>query len=293
MRSFFLMLLVPFIWSLNSFIGKVLIETLPPFTISGARFTVAGVIFVLWIILTRKKLPRANFSFYRDLFILSVSGIFAFNSIYYIGLKYTSIVNASIINAFNPIPIIILSAIFLKEKVTWQQYLGALLSIVGVVFIVSSGNLNLFSFNLGDILILIDTFIWAIFSIVGKKVMQLITPLETVAFSTLMALPLLWLVSTIELNVYQVNKLDSSSIAAIVFLGIFASCLAFVWWYKGIDDFGASGSAVFYNLIPVYSLLLIRFYYNEPVYLYQIAGGLLTIVGVLISSLSLTRAKEN
>ena len=60
-RSFILMLIVPFLWALNFVFGKVLVDLLPPYTIAGGRFTVAGIIFGLWILLRKKRLPQTDF----------------------------------------------------------------------------------------------------------------------------------------------------------------------------------------------------------------------------------------
>jgi drug/metabolite transporter (DMT)-like permease len=284
--SFLIMLLVPLIWSINFIFGKMLISMLPPFTIGAIRFTIAGLLFLVWIWIKKKKLPRGDWHLYLNLLIVSLTGIVAFNSILYIGLRYTSVVNGTIINSFNPIPTFILAIVILKEKISWPKITGALLSIMGVFLIMSSGNLTMINkFSTGDIIILLNTFIWALFSVMGKKVMNLLSPLETIAFTTLMGLPFLWLASFIEIHVYQVQSLSWSAVAMLVFLGIFASFLAFVWWYKGIQDFGASGAAIFYNLIPLYALIISRFLLGEPIYSFQIFGGLLIIGGVVLSSL--------
>lgn len=261
-------------------------QMLPPFTIGAIRFTIAGLIFVIWILAKKKKLPRGDKNFYFTLLLVSLTGIVFYNSILYLGLRYTSVINGTIINSFNPIPTILLAVIILKEKINWSNISGALLSIVGVFLIMSSGSLTTISkFSIGDIIILLNTFVWALFSVLGKKVMKVMSPLETIAFTTLMGLPFLWVISSLELHANQVNSLPGSAIAMLVFLGIFASFLAFIWWYKGIQDFGASGAAIFYNLIPLYVLIISSVFLKEPIYSYQIIGGGLIIAGVLLSTL--------
>lgn len=292
-RSFILMLIVPFLWALNFVFGKVLVGVLPPFTIAGGRFTVAGIIFGLWIIIGRKKLPRTDLPFILNLVLISLTSVVAFNGILYVGLKYTTVANGTIVNSFNPIATMLLAALILKEKVTGPQCAGAILSIIGVFIIISAGNPgSLAKFNIGDMIIFLNTFIWALFSVLGKKAMQVLSPLETIAFTTLMGLPLLWLASAWEVHVYHVSSLPWSAVGLLVFLGIFASVLAFVWWYQGIRDFGASGAATFYNLIPLYSLIISSLYLGESVYAYHIIGGLLIIVGILVSSLSLSKVRQ-
>jgi len=284
--SFLFMLIVPLIWAINFVFGKMLIQMLPPFTISAIRFTIAGLIFVIWILATKKKLPRGDKKFYFNLLLVTLTGIVFYNSILYFGLRYTSTVNGTIINSFNPIPTILLAVIILKEKINWSNISGAFLSILGVFLIMSSGSLSTISkLSIGDIIILLNTFVWALFSVLGKKVMKVMSPLESVAFTTLMGLPFLWLFSSLELHAKPIPSLPGSAIAMLVFLGIFASFLAFIWWYRGIQDFGASGAAIFYNLIPLYVLIISSVILKEPVYSYQLIGGGLIIAGVLLSTL--------
>ncbi len=288
-RSFILMLIVPFLWALNFVFGKVLVGMLPPFTIAGGRFTVAGIIFGLWILFRKKRLPQTDFKFILTLFLISLTSVVTFNGVLYVGLKYTTVVNGTIVNSFNPIPTMLLAFIILKEKVNWKQVMGAIISIFGVGVIVSGGNINsLSSFNYGDIIIFLNTFVWALFSVLGKKVMKVMSPLETIAFSTCMGLPLLWLICGVELHYHPVESLSLTAIFLVIFLGIFASVLAFVWWYQGIRDFGASGASAFYNLIPLYSLLLSVIFLGEELHIYHALGCLLIIGGVIISSRSIS-----
>jgi drug/metabolite transporter (DMT)-like permease len=289
-RSFILMLIVPFLWALNFVFGKMLVGILPPFAIAAGRFTVAGIIFGLWIIICRKRLPQTDMPFLLNLVMISLTGVVAFNGILYVGLQYTTVANSTIVNSFNPIPTMLLAALILKEKVTGAQYGGALLSIIGVFIIISAGNVSsLAKFNIGDIIIFLNTFVWALFSVLGKKAMKVLSPLESIAFTTVMGLPFLWLLTAWEVHAYQVTSLPWSAVGLLVFLGIFASVLAFVWWYQGIRDFGASGAAIFYNLIPLYTLIISGLYLRETIYAYHIIGGLLIIAGILVSSLSLNK----
>jgi drug/metabolite transporter (DMT)-like permease len=117
--------------------------------------------------------------------------------------------------------------------------------------------------------------------------MKVLSPMESIAFTTVMGMPFLWVISAFEIHVNHVTSLPWSAVFLLVFLGIFASVLAFIWWYRGIRDFGASGAATFYNLIPLYSVIISSLFLGEAVYSYHIIGGLLIIGGILMSSLTL------
>lgn len=290
-RSFILMLIVPFLWALNFVFGKVLVDILPPYTIAAGRFTVAGIIFGLWIIFRKKRLPRKDPKFILTLVLISLASIVTYNGTLYLGLSYTTVVNGTIVNSFNPIATMILAAVILKERASWQQGVGAVLSILGVFIIMSGGSLSsLNKFNIGDVIIFFNTFVWALFSVLGKKVMNVLSPLESIAFTTLMGLPLLWIISGIELSFFPVYSLPWPAVFLIIFLGVFASVIAFVWWYQGIKDFGASGASIFYNLIPLYALIISSVFLGESIFAFHIIGCVLIIGGIFIASQSLSKA---
>ncbi|MEW5898939.1 MAG: DMT family transporter [Bacillota bacterium] len=285
-RYYLVLLAVPLIWSLNFILGKVLIDSLPPFTITASRFTVGGAFLGLWLLWKRKRLPPAAVRF--PLLILGLSGIFLFNSVLYAGLRYTTAVNATLINSFSPVIMVFLSGWLLKERVSWRQFGGAFLSLAGIALIVSHGkwqNLAALTLNLGDVLVFTAAVIWSFFSIYSKKVMQVLSPVETVAYSTLTGLPFLWVASWWESHGLPAPVLFTWPVlASLIYLGIFASVLAFFWWYTGIRHLGAARAANFYNLIPVYAMLLAVVFLRENVFFYQAAGGILVIGGVFLSA---------
>lgn len=283
--SYALLLGVPLIWGLNFVFGKALSSSLPPFTIAAGRFSVAALVFGIWLLAKKKALPPPATRL--PLLLVGLTGVFVFNSILYLGLRYTTAVNGTLINAFNPMVTIFLAAVLLKEKTNWQQYGGAALSLLGVALIVSKGALHgLAGFNLnpGDVIIFFNTFNWAFFSTYGKKVMEILSPVDTIAYSTVAGFPFLAVATALEWRHYGVPTFSPTSILILVFLGLFASVLAFIWWYTGIQRLGAARAANFYNLIPVYAMVISAIFLGEHIYVYQVGGGVLILLGIALSS---------
>jgi drug/metabolite transporter (DMT)-like permease len=280
---YILMLLVPLIWSSNFVLGKILVQYLPPFTITTSRFVISLVI--LLVILKIKGLLKWP---EKDLLIkitlLGLSGIFGFNTILYIGLKYTTAVNSTIINAFNPVVVAVMSTLWLQEKQTSRQMGGFLLSFLGILFIAVKGSWQVMlslGFNLGDIIIFFDTIVWAFFTILSRKVMSRISPLETTAYANFAGVFFL-----IPATLYEwgggVPTINPGHCLMLLYLGIFASVLAFLWWNKGVAEIGPTRAAAFYNLIPVYAAVLAYFILGEQLYLYHLIGGLMVLSGVYL-----------
>lgn len=278
--------LVPLFWGGNFIVGKVLISALPPFTITAGRFLIGALLLCPLLFYASKEKKRLNRSLIIKILILGITGVFAFNSLIYIGLHYTTAINATLINSFNPIVTIYFSWLFLKENINIKQILGSIISIIGIIFIVSQGSwivLYNLDFNVGDIIIFIDTIIWAVFTVLGKSVMNYLNPLETTTFSIIAGLPFLLLFSGWELSNARLT-IDWPLILGILYLGIFATVLAFIWYYKGIQAVGVAKAANFYNLIPVYSIFLAAFFLHEKVMPCHILGGFFVLLGILFST---------
>ncbi|WP_238602240.1 DMT family transporter [Lysinibacillus parviboronicapiens] len=103
--------------------------------------------------------------------MLALTGVAAFNTLVYTGLHYTTSINASLMISSTPIMIYMLSFIFLKEKLSRFQILGATLSLSGVFFIISGGSVASlvdFTFNKDDIIVVVAVFCWSIYSLLVK-----------------------------------------------------------------------------------------------------------------------------
>lgn len=280
---YLIMLAVPLIWSSNFIIGRVLVQQLPPFTITAARFGVSLVI-LLMIMRARGLLRRPGKNLFLPVALLGLSGVFGFNTVLYIGLKYTTAVNGTIINAFSPISVAVLSTLWLKDRPKPVQLAGLLLSFLGVVIISTRGSwavLASMSFNPGDIIVFADTFVWAFFTVLGKKVMSRLSPLETTTYANLTGVFFLLPAVLYEWS-GGVPVFSPVHVLVLVYLGVFASVLAFLGWNKGVSEIGPARAAAFYNLIPVYAAVLAFVLTGEELHLYHLIGGLMVLSGVYL-----------
>ena len=280
---YLIMLLVSLIWSSNFIVGKFLIQSLPPFTITTGRFCVALLI-LLVILKVRGQIRLPGRDLILPFILLGLSGIFAFNTLIYVGLKYTTAVNSTIINNFSPIAVAIMSALWLRDRPSPGQLTGLLLSFLGVVVIASRGSLGVLmslNFNPGDVIIFFDTLLWAFFTVLSKKVMTRLSPLETTTYSNLTGVIFLLPAMFYEWH-GEVPDLGPVEWLGLAYLGVFASVLAFLGWNKGVSEIGPARAAAFYNLIPVYAALLAFVILGEDLYLYHLAGGLMVLSGVYL-----------
>jgi drug/metabolite transporter (DMT)-like permease len=189
---------------------------------------------------------------WRTLLPMAVLGIIGYNFFLYIALRYTTSLNAALINSLNPALIVSFSVLFLKEKLAKINTVGLLISLFGVLLILSKGQLQqLFTnhYNGGDLLMLFVIVIWTIYSILGRRMTGIPSISATdasVLFGLIIMLPLI-LVTGVHL------PHSERAILGILYIGIFPSVGSFVFWNTAVSKIGASRAGIYLNLITVFT----------------------------------------
>lgn len=285
---FVLLLLATLLWGGNFVIGRAVSGDIPPLTLAFLRWCIAFIIFLPIAYSSLKRDWRMLKAHWPIVLILSLTGVAAFNTLVYIGLHYTTSINASLMNSSTPIMIYILSFIFLKERLSKFQMLGTSLSLSGVLFIISGGsfaNLLDFSFNKGDLIVVVAVFCWSIYSLLIKQYAGRLpgqsTFLITIFLGTIMLLPF-YVYETLTLA--EPIHWQLSTIAAILYVGALASIVAFLSWNNGVVQLGANKASIYLNFIPVFASIFAVLFLGEQLHAFQIIGGLAVVAGVLLSS---------
>jgi len=292
-----LLVFATLLWGGNFVIGRAVAGDIPPITFAFLRWLVAFIIFLpIAYHRTKNEWPMLKQNF-GAVILLALTGVAAFNTLVYIGLHYTTSINASLMNSTTPIMIYILSFLLLKERLTSFQAIGTLVSLTGVLFIISGGSLEsllAFSFNKGDLIVLAAVFCWSVYSLLIKKYAGKLpgysTFLVTIAIGALMLLPftayeLLTTPQTIEWSI--------STISAILYVGIVASIVAFLSWNTGVIALGANKAGIYLNFIPVFATIFAVIFLNEQLLIAQVVGGIAVIAGVFISTIRKTQFPSN
>lgn len=295
MNPYVLLVVATLIWGGNFVIGRAIASSLPPITLSFLRWCTAFVIFLpfAWPFL-RKEWGLLKKQWPIVLF-MAVTGIAGFNTLLYIALHYTTSINASLVNSSTPIIIFMLSFIFMGERLNAQQAAGAILSFLGLLFIISKGSLEVllkFSFNVGDLIVIAAVICWSIYSILIKQFSGRLPAYSTFTVSMVLGILILFPFFVREALTTEIAW-STGSILTIFYTGIFASIVAFMSWNIAVERIGANKAGVFLNLIPVFAALFAVLFIDETLAWYQAAGGVLVILGVFISTRLTKREKQS
>lgn len=274
-----------FFWASNIAIGRALRGQIGPITLTAFRFSIAALIFA--VLVSKFQPDRRQIGTNRKyLLAMGLTGVFAFPSLLYLALQRTTATNAALINALGPLITALLAALLLKETFTIFRFAGTLFSLLGVAFVIGAQVFGTFQTSgviTGNIIVLLDVIIWGVYSILSRIVSRSNSALVTTAYSIWFALPLLLGAAYFE---WQVSppKFEPHVLLAGIYIAIFPTCIAFFSWNEGIRRVGPARSMAFYNMLPVYGVLLGILFLGERLDGTQIIGGSMVIAGALIAT---------
>jgi len=279
--------LAVFFWAVNTVIAKAVVMEIRPMALSFYRWLIAFMIILPFAVSHLKKdglLIRQHLGF---LFVLALPSVAAYNSILYFGAQFTTATNISLVAAAMPVMTLLFSWIMNKEKPYCLQSAGVVISILGMLLIITKGSwrllLNL-NFNPGDLLIVFAIASWAFYSVLLKKRQIHISPISfltvLIALGTLCILPFYaW-----EFVIYKGFELNQVNISIFLYLGTFPSILSYIFWNYGVRTAGASIASIFMYLLPIFTALIASVFLKENLFSYHFYGGVLILTGLILSS---------
>ncbi len=235
-----------------------------------------------------KKLLRENAAY---LFWASLTGVALFNTCVYIAGHYSSAINLALVGTTSsPIMAVILARIFLKEKITTLRVIGLALCICGILYLMGKGNFKqivLLRFSIGDVWVLLGAFFFAVYNILVRKKPSGISPLAftTVIFTAgaFMLFPFFIFEHYHSAPVHW----DRNLFLIVVYLGLGNSVICYICWNAAIARLGAARTALFGNLIPIFSSIEAAYLLKETITLIHILSLFMVIIGLIIANLKL------
>lgn len=196
--------------------------------------------------------------------------------------NYTSPINASLLINTSTFFILFLGALFLAERLTTARIIGAFIGFGGVALLVSGGKLSFELGQIGDLMILTCAFLWAIYTIVGKRLSGKYHPLTVLNYvfiiGTVGFVPFYLLTPHTDLAVIPME-----AVGAIVFLAIFCSIVAYLVYNMALDRMDASQVGLYIYLVPCSTIILSWLILGKGLSLASGIGGLLVLAGMYIA----------
>ncbi len=282
------------IWSGNFIIARGLSDSIHPLELAFWRWATAVLFFLplgLKPMIAERNILKKNIPY---IIITSILGITIFNTLIYFAGRTTTALNLSLISITNPIFIVILSRIFFKESITVNKLIGIIIVINGIVLLVTQGDISRLtniSFAIGDLWMLIAAFTFAAYSILLKR-----KPKGLSVFSLQMATFITGLIFLSPFYIWKTvtsppTSFDAATVLSILYVGIFASLIAFILWSKSIEIIGPAKSGMIYYTLPLFSGLLAFFVLKESITIIHLFSAVLIIFGIFTAN-SLGRKQQ-
>jgi len=278
--------LATLLWAGNVVLGRALHQQIGPWSLACVRALVASCLFALLLWRRGDPVPVPTRRDGLLLLGMALSGVVLFQGLLYAGLHHTTAVNAGVINGAGPLLTVFLARGLLGDPVRPLHVAGAALSLVGVAVVVGGGSLgNLWRTgpNPGDLLVLTAVTLWGVYSVLGRLLLARRGTLWVTGLSTALAVPLLLVPAGIEVSL-TAPAVDTRLVAALLYIGVGPSFVAFLSWNEGVRRLGPGGAMSFYNTLPLYIGLLSWLALGETPGLSQWLGGGLVVGGCLMAS---------
>lgn len=284
---YLLLVLAILFWAGNFNLARAIHADIPPLGLSFWRWCMAALILLpLAYVPMRKALPLARIH-WKLVLALSLLGVAGFNSLVYVGLQTTTATNGVLLQTVTPVFTILLAGLFLHEHSNLRQWLGLLVSMLGVLVIISQadvGILQRLAFTRGDVWILAAALDWAVYTILLRKLPPGLKGLPILGFTvTLGALAILPLYLHETLTAHAM-PLTLVSVGSVLYVAVFPSLLSYLFWNDATQRLGASRTGQFSYLLPVFGILLAVLFLGERVYAYHALGAVLVVGGLVITN---------
>ena len=275
-------------WAGNFTIGKfAFLENMPPNTLAFLRWC------LVWIILfpfTYKEILKLKENIKKNLSLFSILGITSvciFTSFTYNALNYTQVINASLFNTAIPVTIILVCFLLKIEKTNIFQLSGLLISVLGILAIITRLDLNILlslNFNKGDLFMIGAIIAWGIYSAYLRKQTFNVSLLALVHI--ICTFGLIFLLPMFILDVTQGKTIEMSSnlFYILIYIAIFPSIGSYYCWAGAVSIIGANRAGIFLSLIPLFSTIFAILFFNEKFLFFHLIGSILIILGLFLSN---------
>lgn len=273
-------------WGASFVATKITLQEFSPICLITLRF-ILGIGFLLVL---RLKIPfslNTTSRERRSLFLLAIFSVLHL-WIQVTGLQFTSATNTGWIMGVTPVLMAIMGICFFKERLKVIQIAGIILSFIGLVILISQGDLSRISLlnNKGDFLILASTLTWSIYSAINKQLSLTLSPFTTIFWLFHLMIIILLPFSMKEMIHIPLMKLPISVWVSLLFLGIFCSGWGFVLWAQALQSMPSAHVGIFLYLEPFVTVIVSWIILHENITGLTIVSGLIITTGVILVNLN-------
>ncbi|MEM7694745.1 MAG: DMT family transporter [Pseudomonadota bacterium] len=286
-RASVLLSLTMVFWASNMLLARAISGDVPPVALAQIRWTFAAVILLPfaarhlrddWPVIRRHA---------KTLLLLGFFGISLYNTLVYIGLQFTTAINATMLSSTFPMMIALVGFILYRDRLSNWQVAGLLISAIGAVIILSRGDVSVITglvFNRGDLWVILALATYAVYTVMLRERPK-IHPL-TFLFATIVVGQFLLIPFTVgEAMLGAVFVLDGLTVAVGLYLAIFPAILAYICFNRGVGLIGSNRAAPYFHLVPVFASVGAIALLGERLEVFHVVGWPLILSGIALAQI--------
>ena len=282
--AYLLLILPPLFWAGNTVLARGVAEMIPPIALTFWRWVIALMVLLpfTWKHVLRDwdGIKRG----WKNILLLGLLGIASFNALLYTAAQTSTAINIALTQSVMPAVIVVISFLLYRERISRVQVLAVVLCIIGPGCIITQGDWNRLqqlSFVRGDLLMLLAVLLYAFYTVLLRhrpKIHPLSFLSTTFGVGVMALFPLyLW-----ELDRVAPLQLNGAVAASLLYVGVFPSIVAYLFWNRGIEQVGANRTGLYINLIPLFASLMAIVFLGERFRAYHLVGMVFICAGLLL-----------
>lgn len=286
-NPYLLLTLTALFWAGNMVLGRGIRADVPPIALAFWRWTIAFALVLPFALPHLREQWTKLRAAWRPILLLGALGVGCYNTFAYIALQYTTATNATLLNSFIPIATIALAFLLFGKRLSALEGSGVVLSLAGVITIVSRGSLDILlglSLNAGDLWMLMAVVTWGLYTVGLQWRPPGVDPMLMLAAMTVVGLTVLAPIYWWELDSGRHIQPSFAAISGIVYTGIFPGFLGYVFYNAGVAAVGPSRGSLFIHLMPVFGIILAAIFLGERPSAYHFIGIGLVFLGIVLTT---------
>jgi drug/metabolite transporter (DMT)-like permease len=286
-KPLILLWIPPLLWSGNIVLGRAFGNIYPPVSLAVGRWIVAIAILAPFVAARCWKQRQLIRLHWRLVLACGAFGVAGYNALVYVALQTTPAANVAFLNSTLPLMVPVAARLLNREAIPARAIVGIALSFAGIAWIVARGDLRAltgFSLHGGEFLVLFAVANYAIYSVLLRRKPKTLDPLVFLAATMVAGLLVLAPFLVAELASGARVPFDARSVAAVVYIGLFASLISFILWNRCVATLGSTVTGISFHLVAVFSALLAFVTLGERVHSFHLVGIALILSGFFLAT---------
>lgn len=264
-------------------VAKSVVRDVDPFTLTTIRSLIASIV-IASVLIVGRRMPAIRWEDYGRFFWLALIAIPINQFLFLYAMRYTTASNAALLYATTPAIVLVLSRVFLGERITARKVVGVALAFTGVIVVMFGRGVSAsMEYVYGNVIMFVAVLSWGFYTVFGRPLIVRYGAVETSSVTLLLGACIFAPIGIPPALRFAYGALTTADWMQILYLGIVTSVFSYWLWYYALSCIEAGKAALFANLQPVLTAILAVSLLGQDLTVAFLVGGTITIAGVAVA----------